>query len=52
MIPVLPLGPFISGYLDEAKLPVNGPELGRAFLYKPFTLAELAAKVDEMVAAP
>jgi PAS domain S-box-containing protein len=43
---------FISGYLDEAKLPVNSLEPGRAFLYKPFTLDQLAAKVDEMIAAP
>ena len=42
---------FISGYLDESRLPANSLELGHAFLYKPFSLGQLSAKIDEMMAS-
>ena len=40
---------FTSGYVDENILKRHGLELGTAFLQKPFTPADLAKKVREVL---
>ncbi|MDR3403423.1 MAG: PAS domain S-box protein [Chthoniobacter sp.] len=43
---------FTSGYVDESILKRHGLELGTAFLQKPFTPADLAKKVREVLDSP
>ena len=40
---------YISGYLDEVKLPLNELDTSQAFLQKPFSMATLAAAVLELL---
>src|SRR6185436_19510202 len=40
---------FCSGYVDENILRRHGLEIGTAFLQKPFTPADLARKVREVI---
>jgi PAS domain S-box-containing protein len=42
---------FTSGYVDEAILQRHGLEVGTAFLQKPFTPAELARRVRDIIDA-
>lgn len=43
---------FTSGYVDEHILKRHGLDLSTAFLQKPFTPAEMAVKVREVIDAP
>jgi two-component system cell cycle sensor histidine kinase/response regulator CckA len=40
---------YMSGYLDEVKLPLNELDQSQAFLQKPFSMATLAAAVLELL---
>ena len=40
---------YISGYLDEVKLPLNELDRSQAFLQKPFSMATLVATVVELL---
>jgi two-component system, cell cycle sensor histidine kinase and response regulator CckA len=43
---------FTSGYVDESILRRHGLEIGTAFLQKPFTPADLARKIREVLDTP